>query len=297
MEYEIRDDRNRARFVMILGLILAIIAGGAGYFLLSQAQQQVAEADTPRVAAVVALRAIPARTQIEEGDVEVRQVPIDESNANGVLAEVGDVVGRIPAVTILQGQLVTTNMLASSSEGARFSILGPEESVTPDSEAWRAVSITVPDDLAVGGLLEAGQTVDVFVTTVVSVPDELTGEAFYTDRSTKIVYQDMLILAREGAFYIVRATLPVAEEIVHLQAAATSTFSLILRPDVDRRAADAEALGTTKNRIIEKYGLPVPEVLDGEAIGGVPPVVTPTPSPSPSADPSPSAAPEESPAP
>jgi Flp pilus assembly protein CpaB len=257
----------------------------------------VAESDTPRVAAVVAVRAIPARTPIEEGDVEVRQVPIDESNANGVLADVGAVLGRIPVVTILQGQLVTTNMLASSSEGARFSILGPEESVTPESEAWRAVSITVPDDLAVGGLLQAGQTVDVFVTTVVSVPDDLTGETYYTDRSTKIVYQDMLILAREGAFYVVRAALPVAEEIVHLQAAATSTFSLILRPDVDRRAADAEALGTTTNRIIEKYGLPVPELLDGDAVGGVPPVPAATPTPRPSAEPSPSEEPAASPAP
>ena len=75
------------------------------------------------------------------------------------------------------------------------------------------------DDLAVGGLLKAGQSVDVFVTAIVAVPAELVEDGqYYTDRSTKITYQDMVILAREGAFYIVRAPSPVAEEIAHLQA-------------------------------------------------------------------------------
>jgi Flp pilus assembly protein CpaB len=299
MEFEIRDDRNRGRAVMAVGLLLALVAGGAGYYLLSRAQQEAANTEIARVPAVVAVRAIPARTAIASEDVEVRQVPLDDSNAAGVATEPAQVIGRIPAVTILQGQLITTNMLASSSEGARFSILGPEETVSPDSEAWRAVSITVPDDLAVGGLLAAGQTVDVFVTAIVSVPTDLTQDGeFYTDRSTKIVYQDMLILAREDAFYVVRASLPVAEEIVHLQAAGTTTFSLVLRPDIDLRTADATALGTTTNRIIEKYGLPVPEQLDGGAVNGVPPIPSPTPTPSPTASPSasPSPGPSESPA-
>ncbi len=40
----------------------------------------------------------------------------------------------------------------------QFSILQPDETVAPDSEAWRAVSITVSDDRAVGGMLAAGMT-------------------------------------------------------------------------------------------------------------------------------------------
>ena len=39
-----------------------------------------------------------------------------------------------------------------------------------------------------------------------------------TDQVTKVTYQDMVILARQGSFYIMRATLPVAEEIAHMQA-------------------------------------------------------------------------------
>src|SRR5215210_509909 len=153
MELEFQDDRRRGRIVMGLGLVLAIVAGGAAYYAVSQAQVQSGQAALLRVPVVVATTLIPARQAIKEDQVVVRQVPIDDTNLNGVATEVSQVVGRIPAVSILQGQLVTSNMLASSAENSQFSILGPGETVAPNSEHWRAVAITVPDDLAVGGLL------------------------------------------------------------------------------------------------------------------------------------------------
>lgn len=300
MDQEFRDDRHRGRWVIVLGVILAVVAGAAAFFLINQAQQQAGQAAAQKVPAVVAIQVIPAREVIEAADVEVRMVPLDPTNANGVVADVAEVVGRIPAVSILQGQLITTNMLASSDEGGQFSILGPDETVAPDSEAWRAVSLTVSDDLAVGGLLKVGQSVDVFVTLIVNVPQDLAAEGrYYPDRSTKITYQDMVILARESAFYVVRAPLDVAEEIAHLQATGNATFSLVLRPDEDTRSADATTLGETTNRIIEKYGLPIPQPYP---LGNGPiqtPVPTPSPEPSepaeeaaaPSAEASPTTAP------
>lgn len=278
MDQEFRDDSRRGKIVIVLGVILAIVAGGAAFYLINTAQQQAGQAAAQKVSAVVAVQVIPAREAIEEADVVIREVPLDPSNANGVIATIDEVVGRIPAVSILQGQLITTNMLASSDEGGQFSILGPDETVAPDSEAWRAVSLTVSDDLAVGGLLKVGQSVDVFVTVVINVPAELAEEGrYYPDRSTKITYQDMVILAREGAFYVVRAPLDVAEEITHLQATGNAMFSLALRPDEDTRVADAGPLGETTNRIIEKYGLPIPEPFPA----GNGPIRTPEPTASP----------------
>jgi len=288
MDPEFRDNKRRSKMIIVIGVILALVAGGAAFYLVNQAQQQAALSAPQNVSAVVAVRAIPARQAITEADVTLRAVPLDDTNAAGVATDVKEVIGRIPAVTILQGQLVTTNMLASSSEGGQFSILGPDESVGPDSEAWRAISLTVSDDLAVGGLLKAGQTVDVFVTAVVTVPTDLVEQGkYYTDRATKITYQDVLILAREGAFYIIRASLPVAEEIAHLQAVGSATFSMALRPDTDQRPVDATALGETTNRIITKYGLPIPETYPA----GKGPAPTPSASPTPSPSPSPSASP------
>jgi len=277
MELEYRDDRRRGKIIVVVGVILALVAGGAAYSLLNPAQTQAGNSALPRVPAVVAVAVIPARQPIKATDVAVREVPLDDSNASGVVTDVNQVIGRVPAVTILQNQLVTTNMLSSSTEGAAFSILGPEESVTPDSEPFRAVSITVADDLAVGGMLSPGQSVDVLVTAVVAPPSMLASTGQYvTDQVTKVTYQDMVILARQGSFYIMRATLPVAEEILHMQATGAVTFSMALRPDVDQRPVDAQGLGETMNRIIAKYGLPMPRPL---GVGPQPAAPTPFPVP------------------
>ena len=99
----------------------------------------------------------------------------------------------------------------------------------------------------------------------------------------------MVILAKAGQFYVVKATLQVAEEISHLMAAGNATFSLIMRPEADIRTVDASKLGETTNKLISKYGLPVPEVFPPGK--GPIPTPAPTPSPSPGSSPAPSASP------
>ena len=290
MEMEYRDSGRRGKWIIAFGVILALLAGGAAFYLINQAQQQ-AGGNQARTPVVVALRTIPARKPIESGDVTVREVPIDDTNANGVVTSVDKVVGKVPVVTILEGQLVTTNLLGSAAgSGAQaFQILGPDETVTPSSPAWRAVSITVPDDRAVGGLVQPNQTVDVFITATVNVPqDVILKGRYYTDKSTKLTYQDMLVLAKTGTSYILRTTLAVAEEISQLQASGTATFSLALRPDQDTRVLDASSLGETTNRIIQRYGLPIPENYPAGNGPFVTPQPTPSPTTAPAATPSPS---------
>ena len=287
MEMEYKDPSRRGRWIVVIGVILAVAAGGAAFFLINQAQQQAGQAGLQRVAVVVAAQTIPARKIIEAADVTVREVPIDDTNAQGIASTPDKVIGRVPAVVILQGQMVLTNLLASSTEGGQFSVLGPEESFGEDSPDWRAVSMTVPDDRAVGGLLTPNQIVDVFVTASVNVlTDSETGigkEGYYTDKSTKLSYQNMLILAKTGQFYVLKAPITVAEEISHLQASGAASFSLALRPDVDTRDVDATALGTTTNQVIVRYGLPIPVAYPPAS--GQAPRPTPRPSPSPSASP------------
>ena len=289
MEMEYQDPSRRGRFIMLFGVILAIVAGGAAFFLLNNAQQQV-PGTTATAPVVVAIRDIPARKPIEAGDVIVRDVPIDKTNEKGVFSTLDLVIGRVLAVPALEGQLVTSNMLASTTSGGQFSILDPTETIAPESEAWRAISLTVTDDRAVGGVLEAGNTVDVFVTATVNVPQDLIEEGrYYTDKSTKITYQNMLILARTGTFYILKATLAVAEEIAHLQATGNAQFSFALRPEIDVRIADVSGLGETTNRLITKYGLPIPETYPAGAgpVVTPPPIVLPTPALEPPPSPTP----------
>jgi len=287
MEMEYKDTGRRSKFVIILGVILALAAGGAAFYLISQAQQQAGQGPLQKVAVVVAKRDIPARKPVEEGDVEIRSIPIDSTNERGILKTTEEAIGKIPAVTILQGQMVTSNMFASATSGSGFSILGPEETVAPDSPTWRAVSINVADNVAVAGMIQAGMTVDIFVTATVNVPQDLLEDGkYYTDRSTKVAFQDMVILARSGTQYIIRVTLPVAEEIVHLASTGNVTFSMALRPEQDTREVDASKLGSTTNLFITRYGLPVPETYpsSGGSAATLPPL-EPSPSPSPSPSP------------
>ena len=297
MEMEYKDPSKRGRWIVLLGVVLAVGAGAAAFYLINNAQQQAGQSGLKTTQAVVAARAIPARKPIESDDLTLRSdVPLDDTNAEGVVTDPGQLVGRILAVDVKPGQLVTTNLLASTTAGGQFSILGPEETVAPDSEAWRAISLTVPDDRAVGGMLGPNMTVDVFITASVLVPQTVLDKGvYYTDQSTKITYQDMVILARQGTTYIVKATLPVAEEIGHLVASGNVLFSFALRPDQDTRTLDVSGLGATTNRIIQKYGLPIPETYPA---GGGPlptplpiPAITPPPSPSPSSSPAASAGP------
>src|ERR1700741_910944 len=110
MDTEFRDDRRRGRIIIVLGVILAVVAGGAAFYLVNQANQQAGQQELQRVWADDALRAIPGRQAVVAEDVELRQVPLDPSNQNGIVTDPQQLVGRIPAVTILQGQLVTQNM-------------------------------------------------------------------------------------------------------------------------------------------------------------------------------------------
>ena len=291
MEMEYRDPAKRGKFIVVVGIVLAIAAGGAAFYLINRAQQSAGQGELQKTDVVVAVQAIPARKPVEPGDVEVRQVPLDPTNADGIVFKTPDeVIGRVLSLTVPQGAMLTQNMLAAAATGGQFSILEPGETVGPDSESWRAVSITVPDDRAVGGMLQAGMTVDILMSATVNVPQDLTLEGkYYTDKSTKITYQNMVILARSGGSYILKASLTVAEEITHLLASGNATFSMVMRPEADVRNIDVSQLGATTNRLIAKYGLPVPEVYPP---GNGP---LPTPLPLPTASPTPSASPGSSP--
>ena len=289
MEVEYKDPNRRGRYIVILGVVLALVAGGAAYYTINQAQQQAGLGGLQTVTIVVAKKEIPARKPIEAADVMVRSVPIDDTNAQGVFSDATKVIGLVPSVRILIGQPVYANLLGTGSQGGTLVILNPGETISPTSENWRAVSLTVPDDRAVGGLIRAGDTVDVFVTVSVLVPQSLVvAGKFYTDKSTKVTYQNITVLAKAVSFYVVRVPETLAEEISHLQASGGASFSFALRPPSDARVVDASKLGETTSLIIQRYGLPIPAVYPTGS-GGVtlpgssppaPPSAAPSPSPS-----------------
>ncbi len=81
----------------------------------------------------MAVKTIAARKTIEASDVAVRQVPADDTNLNGVYSDPTKVIGLLAGVNILQGQPIYSNLLASETAGQDYSIIGPGESISPDS--------------------------------------------------------------------------------------------------------------------------------------------------------------------
>ena len=212
MEMEYKDTNRRGKFVIIVGVVLAVVAGATSFYLINQAQENASPGDVTLVPIVVAAQVIPARTPILPNAVVVRQVPLDDATQVGIAKDPAALVGKVLAVPVAIGQPIYLTMIASASGASGFSILGPDETVAPDSEYWRAISITIPDDRAVAGLLVASQTIDIFMTASMTVP--VTAEpigVYYSDMVTKITYQNMVILSRAGSQYILKTSLAVAE--------------------------------------------------------------------------------------
>ena len=302
MEMEYKDPSKKGRWIVLLGVVLAVVAGAAAFYLINNAQQKAGTTGLKTVSGYVAAKPILARQAILADDVVLRaDIPLDGTNA-GVISDPKMLVGRIVAVDIPQGQLLTTNLLASGTAGLNFAILKPGGDGRP---RLRGLARRLDHRRRTTGPSAAfsapGMSVDVFVTATVDIPEPAVRPVIGNDpgatprpvrdpyagyesgRSTKITYQGMSILSRAGTYYILKVPLVVAEEISHMQAELSTQFSLALRPDQDLRILDVSALGATTNRIVERYGLPMPEVFPPRA-GPSPsnppiPALTPPPSP------------------
>jgi Flp pilus assembly protein CpaB len=276
MEMEFKDNSRRRTLVLVIGVLLALGAGAAAFMLSSQSTE--APADTiPVDQIVVAAQPILARNPIEATWVTLREVPRDVSNADA-FRTTDEVINKIAAIPILANQPITPNMLASDVAFGTVDILEPGEEVSLDSPVLRAVSLVVPAERAVGGLIAAGQRIDVIATLPfdVTIPvdpetgapavDPETNEpiTYTSGSSTKPMWMDVPVIGRaEGSdTYILRMDLQAAEEVALTQSLGAQ-FTLVLRPAVDTREVDRSAYGETQDRLLTRYNFPIPELIDG----------------------------------
>lgn len=258
MEFEYTTNRRRSKLYIGVGLLVAVVVG-ATVFVALQTRGAAADADVAMRDVIVALRDIPSRKAVEETDVSVRRIPADPTNETA-FSSLDEVLGRVVGVPVATGQLITRNVLASTTEGQAFSIIEVGEEFDPNGPDLRAISVTVADTNAVAGTLVAGQQVDLIVTMAINPelgqePGAAQPAPFIPGPSTKLTFQRMTILARNGEIYILRADVAEAEKIAELTAAG-GVFTLALRPEADVREAETE--GSTIDRLIEEFGFPVP---------------------------------------
>ena len=308
MEMEFKDNSRRRTLVLVVGVLLALGAGAAAFMLSSQGTDEPVET-IPTRDVVVASELINERQTISGTQLPIRSVPRDATNEQA-FTDINQVEGSIAAIPILANQPITENMLTKAVGVGQVDILEANETVTPDSPAYRAVSLTVPAERAVGGLIGPNQRVDVIATmpfpdlgvvnpdTGERAVDEETGEPLlYTaGNSSKPMWLDVKVITHpEGTdLYVMRMDLQAAEEVALAQSLGAS-FSLVLRPALDTRDIDRSAYGETQDRLLTRYNFPVPEVIDAFTYEQPVPFPSPFPaepylSPAPSASPSPDVA-------
>lgn len=267
------EDRSkrRARLILIVGFLLALLAA-VGTFVVASGGQQAAPAAAPTTEVLVAAREIAPKTAIAAADLKAIKVNSDAVPAAAIRAEQQkDVVGKVVTVPIQTGEFILSGKFAATT-GTTFTVFPPNVAadpagvVPPGTPNYRAMSITVPDQFAVGGAVQVGDLVDVMYTLnfdpnkyFVAQPGIATGSAQdrrLSDFSTKIILEKVPVIARTLAVYTIRTDATTAERLAYLQAAGAQ-IQMLLRSPSDDRAARTE--GATFEPVYRTFAFPVPQ--------------------------------------
>jgi Flp pilus assembly protein CpaB len=254
------SSRRRARLVLIMGIALALVAGVGTFVYASGAKtdQPVAVPTTP---VLVAAREIPAKTTLTAADLKLQDFNLD-AKPLAALSQANEAIGRITVQSISTGEPILPSKF-SDPKNPTFvvipaSFIGPDGAPQPNSPNFRAMSITVPDPQAVGGVVVAGDAVDLMFTFNFDPAKYIQRPTANQtpDFSAKIILERVPILAKLASVYTIRVDALTAERIGYLQSAG-GQLSFLLRAPKDERASGST--GTTFDGVFRAFHFPVPE--------------------------------------
>jgi pilus assembly protein CpaB len=253
--------RRRARLVLIVGVLIAVLAGLATYIVSSQSK---AEAPPPVATTdvVVATRDLPTRSALTVADVKVQKYPVDLAPP-AALGKVEDVIGKIVQTPLAAGEPILPSKFAAAGV-VSFTVFPPNAQPAPGvpipagTPDYRVMTINVADANAVGGAVQVGDLVDILFTFTFDPAKFLTGSADpnrLADIATKITLQNLSILARAGAVYTIRTDAQTAEQIQYMTASG-GQMSFLLRAAQDQRQAQTQ--GGTFGPVYKRFAFPIP---------------------------------------
>jgi pilus assembly protein CpaB len=143
-------------------------------------------AGTETTEVFVVQKAIPAGTPASGLNDSVTKKPIQKSTlAEGTVANLADLGSKVTAVSLVPGeQLVSSRMVDADS------FLGPSRVAVPDG--MQEISIKLPIDRVVGGKVNAGDTVGIFVSL-----QEGSGDAAAKSQGTQLTFHKVLVTAAQ----------------------------------------------------------------------------------------------------
>jgi Flp pilus assembly protein CpaB len=203
------------------------VVAGVGTYLWASAERNALPADAATVDVLVAARDIESRSALGSEDLKVVKLPRDVAPANA-LRDAGSAVGLITTVPLSANEPVLPTKLAQMGNEGIIAVLPPGQTVA-NSNLFRAMSVNIPDANAAGGLIAAGDHVDLLYTLGIIEPTR-------TDFVGRIVIQDIPVLAKTITVYTLRVDAATAERIAALQASG-GALQLLLRAPGDARPA------------------------------------------------------------
>jgi Flp pilus assembly protein CpaB len=152
------------RLFIIVGLILAVVAG-AGVFLLS-ATLSTGVGGGPTVTVVYAKQAIPLRHTITTADLDTQKVAGPFTSINNTYVNPSDVVNLIAQIQISKGAIITSDMLAKDF-GAIPS--GAAPAYLPLASGYVAMTIPTGEQQGVAGHITLGDYITVIASASLTV--------------------------------------------------------------------------------------------------------------------------------
>ena len=147
--------RRRLIACLACGIVAAFCVfaytSSVGSAALSQRQRALERYGGEQVSVLVACRDLAAGHQVEEKDVETADWVVDLLPQADVAQEPSQVVGKVLQSEVKEGELLPLHRLGSGT--SRIAV----------PEGLEAVSVASDDVLAVGGAIQAGSFVDVYV--------------------------------------------------------------------------------------------------------------------------------------
>jgi Flp pilus assembly protein CpaB len=165
-------------------------------------------------------------------------------------------VGQISVLPIAVGEPILASKL-NDPKSPIFVVIPPTAldangNITPQTPNFRALSITVQDANAVGGVLAVGDLVDVVFTMQIDPARYIQNprQTLVADFNAKIILERVPILARTASVYTIRADAITAETLTWLQVSG-GQLHLYLRAPRDERASGSQ--GTTFQDMYDRF--------------------------------------------
>jgi Flp pilus assembly protein CpaB len=255
--------RRRARLILIVGVALALVAG-VGTFVYASGAKSDQPVAVPTVAVLVAAREIPAKTTLTTADVKLQEFNLDAKPA-AAMSDATDALGKITVQSISVGEPILPSKFSDPKLPGFVvmpaSFIGADGAPVANSPNFRAMSITVPDNNAVGGTILAGDIVDMVFTLQFDPQTKLQRPTPQqtTDFSAKIILERLPILARLASVYTIRVDALTAERIAYLQSSG-GQIAFLLRAPKDERASGST--GATFGDIYTNFRVKIPEKIN-----------------------------------